>query len=141
MALGTQPSTECLENVCKLAKLLKGERGILVTKEGLAEVKKQLASVTADEFAKAGFTATKTITLEVRIHLSICGVQGPSQRYCKRKIHFVRFQFIDRLLPLVFSQMAVHRRCLPSATYLTPTAPRIVYVYCACVRQERIVYV
>lgn len=64
VALGTQPSTECLDNVYKLTKLLKGERGILITKQGLLEVKKELSNVTADEFAKAGFIATKTVTLE-----------------------------------------------------------------------------
>lgn len=64
VALGTQPSTECLDNVCKLTKMLKGERGILITKQSLPEVKKLLASVKADEFAKAGFTATKTVTLQ-----------------------------------------------------------------------------
>lgn len=68
VALGTQPSTECLDNVHKIAKLLVGERGILITKEGLKETKKILSSVTGDEFAKAGFTATKTIVLEVPIH-------------------------------------------------------------------------
>ncbi|KAL8273710.1 hypothetical protein Esti_002310 [Eimeria stiedai] len=64
VALGTQPSTECLDNVCKLTKLLKGERGILLTKQNLPEVKKALGSITADEFAKAGFSATQTVTLQ-----------------------------------------------------------------------------
>ncbi|OEH73682.1 mRNA turnover protein 4 homolog [Cyclospora cayetanensis] len=64
VALGSQPSTECLDNVYKLSKMLKGERGILITKHDLPEVKKLLAQVTADEYAKAGFLATKTIMLE-----------------------------------------------------------------------------
>ncbi|KAL8428081.1 hypothetical protein Efla_000180 [Eimeria flavescens] len=64
VALGAQPSTECLDNVSKLTKLLKGERGILITKDNLTDVKTRLSEVTSDEFAKAGFPATQTITLE-----------------------------------------------------------------------------
>ncbi|CDJ62982.1 hypothetical protein, conserved [Eimeria necatrix] len=64
VALGTQPSTECALNVFKISKMLKGERGLLFSKKEINEVQQTLNKVSADEFARAGFTATKTVTLQ-----------------------------------------------------------------------------
>lgn len=65
-ALGTSPSTECLPNIYKISKLIKGGRGILITPKNKQEVLYTLSGVSASACAKAGCIAPKTIELEVR---------------------------------------------------------------------------
>eukprot|EP00920_Eleutheroschizon_duboscqi_P022936 GHVT01056048.1.p1 GENE.GHVT01056048.1~~GHVT01056048.1.p1 ORF type:complete len:222 (+),score=46.33 GHVT01056048.1:49-714(+) len=64
VALGTKPENETQENTHKLAKHLTGERGLLFSDAALSEVQEVLESFQPEEFARAGFVAERTVTVQ-----------------------------------------------------------------------------
>eukprot|EP00920_Eleutheroschizon_duboscqi_P022938 GHVT01056050.1.p2 GENE.GHVT01056050.1~~GHVT01056050.1.p2 ORF type:complete len:123 (+),score=19.66 GHVT01056050.1:580-948(+) len=56
----------CLLNA--LWQHLTGERGLLFSDAALSEVQEVLESFQPEEFARAGFVAERTVTVQVRIH-------------------------------------------------------------------------
>lgn len=64
VALGTKEDNEIEPNIRNLSKFLTATRALLVTDRPIKEVAEYFEGFVRSDFARAGFVATKTITLE-----------------------------------------------------------------------------
>lgn len=63
LALGTKPSSECQDNIHKLAEMITGQCGLLFTDKGPSDVQSFLAEYRPIDYARSGATATETVIL------------------------------------------------------------------------------
>jgi len=63
LALGNSPSTECQDNVHKIAERITGQCALLFTDKPRKEIEAFLAEYRPSDYARSGATATETVTL------------------------------------------------------------------------------
>lgn len=63
LSLGMTPAQECQDNIHKLAERISGNCGLLFTDKPVTEVQSILNAFRPSDFARAGATATETVTL------------------------------------------------------------------------------